>query len=522
MFIVVWGSNCSFNFYDWGGYMSFLKAMFNSVARTFGRILAYALIGMAIYFIASRVNAQPQYRMSDLSNEWGSWTNISIGDTASGSTNITTNWGSYIQIKDTTTMEANKTYNLNISMKIEIQALGDRELFSSIVPYIYNGSTLTEQSLCTISGTKSDSTTSGILAKTTHIYNASINCVGLKGTGYYPYFTIRFRADTNTLISPMKLTVNGYNFQVGSDSTDSINIMNNQNQNTQSIIDADNQNTESIINNQNENTTQVIEALENQNKVCSDYNLYFSANTDNVETGWLNNSGQIDVSLNDYYTTSDYIKITKDKEINMTVSSSGAYFKYCLYDNNKTYISCTSDSNATHQYIPTDDGYLRFAFYKTKSVILTGTYCYDYREKETEQNEEINNNLKAMLTIFSDDTSVSDSSINTALNGIELADDTPMTNILMFPVLIFSYFNSNMSNTCSSVSLGSLYGHEITLPCIDIQSLIGSTLYNIIDLFMLFYMLYNFCHFLIGFFESSSELNNPFEHFFVKGADTNG
>lgn len=492
--------------------MSFLKTMFNSVARTFGRILAYALIGIAIYFIASKVHASPQYRMVDLSDNWTSWANITLDTDYSGSTNITTNWASYIQLKDTTTMEANKTYNYNTSLKITIIGQGDRELFSQITPYIYNGSTLTNVSdKCTISGTKSDSSSSGILTNTTHVYNANINCVGLKGTGYYPYITIQFKANTNTLLTTQKINVSSLSYSVGTDSTDANNIMNNQNQNTQSIIDANNQNTESIINNQNQNTEDITNAINNQYNVCSDYNL--NLNNWNYDEGKLNSSGV--VQTNSTFGTTDFLQVTANNTYTYTRNySTGS--NYCLYDKSYNKLNCTTPASTSVEITPSQDGYLRISFNKSKTNTFTGTYCYNQLEKESEQNEEIVDNLHNMLTLLQSDDSPSENNISSAFGGVNLTDETPFTNLLMFPVLIFSYFSNSMSNTCSPVVLGSLYGHELSLPCLNLPNYLGLTLWNIIDLLFVFYMIYNIAHLFIGILEDISELRSPFLRFFIK------
>lgn len=500
--------------------MSFLKALTNSIARTFGRIIAYALIGIAIYFIGQHfVNAQGQYRMSDLTNSWTNWENISIGTDYGNSTNITTNWGSYIQLKDTTAMESNKTYNFNTSFKITIIGQGDRELFSSIVPYIYNGTTLTDVSdKCSMSGTKSDSTSSGLLPQTTHIYNANINCVGLKGNGYYPYITIRFKANANTLLTTERINVSSWNYSVGTDSTDANNIMNNANQNTQNIINGINDMGDNITNSVEQSTEEITNAIQNQYNVCSNYDI----NKNNIiydrEGAYLNSSGN--QSTNSTFNISGFYKITANKTYTFQKSWTTNSRYYCIYDNDKTLISCTNMNTYTYAqtFTPSQDGYVRFSIMNntTSTFTFTGSYCYNALEKESETNDEINANIKNFLTIFNDDSTPSDSVIQGALNGIDMPDETPFTNLLMFPIVIFSFFSNSMSATCSSVNLGTLYGHTLSLPCLNVANYLGLSLWNIIDLLAMFYMIYNIVHLLIGIFEDISELRSPFLRFFIK------
>lgn len=371
--------------------MSFLKQMINAIARTFGRIIAYAIIAAIIAIVGSKiVGAQGQYRMSDLTNSWTDWENISIGTDYGNSTNITTSWGSYIQLKDTTVMESNKTYNFNTSLKITIIGQGDRELFSSIVPYIYNGTTLTDVSdKCSMSGTKSDSTTSGLLPQTTHIYNANINCVGLKGTGYYPYITIRFKANTNTLLTTERINVSSWNYSVGTDSTDANNIMNNANQNTENIIEANNQNTESIINNQNQNTQEITNAIQNQYNVCSNRTILGNdyIGRENYALG-ENNNEVFDTG----YKITEYINITSNQTYTLSGLRGNAN-SYCLYDENFNY-SCTRYNGETSLTFNSGNyTKIRWTVRNNVNTYLDGTFCYDYREKESEESEKQTNLL---------------------------------------------------------------------------------------------------------------------------------
>lgn len=353
------------------------------------------ILGIAIFIIWSvdHVYAQGQYRMTDMTNSWTNWENISIGDDYGNSTNITTNWNSYIQLKDTTVMESNKTYNFNTSLKITIIGQGDRELFSSIVPYIYNGSTLTDVSdKCSMSGTKSDSTSSGLLPQTTHIYNANINCVGLKGTGYYPYITIRFKANTNTLLTTERINVSSWNYSVGTDSTDANNIMNNANQNATDIINANNQNSESIINNLKEKTQEITNAIQNQYKVCNNDMIYrLNSETDITYNGYLNENGT--EVAHQTWKVSDYYRADGSYTTIINFQSSGALPSICFYTEDKTLISCQKYNNQNTLTIqnPTETYYFKASFNPQYNTTIRTTYCFNALEKESEQLDSILN-----------------------------------------------------------------------------------------------------------------------------------
>ena len=46
---------------------------------------------------------------------------------------------------------------------------------------------------------------------------------------------------------------------------------------------------------------------------------------------------------------------------------------------------------------------------------------------------------------------------------------------------MFQRIINSINGTCSTFNLGSLYGSNLTLPCIDIPSVIGSSLWGVID-----------------------------------------
>lgn len=90
--------------------------------------------------------------------------------------------------------------------------------------------------------------------------------------------------------------------------------------------------------------------------------------------------------------------------------------------------------------------------------------------------EDTNNTLK-------DDTIDSN---NTSSTLDDLSDNLPtnsvISDLLLLPVRLFQNILNSINGSCSSFNLGSLYGSNLTLPCINIESLIGSALWSVIDI----------------------------------------
>lgn len=70
---------------------------------------------------------------------------------------------------------------------------------------------------------------------------------------------------------------------------------------------------------------------------------------------------------------------------------------------------------------------------------------------------------------------------NTDFESPDIDTDTgPISGLLTMPITLARAVNNN-SDSCSAFPLGNLLGTNLTMPCIDLESILGSTLYNIID-----------------------------------------
>lgn len=101
-------------------------------------------------------------------------------------------------------------------------------------------------------------------------------------------------------------------------------------------------------------------------------------------------------------------------------------------------------------------------------------------EKNTEDTkkaiEDTNDTLK--------DDSIDDNNTSSTLE--DLSEDLPtnsvISDLLLLPVRLFQSILNSINGSCSSFNLGSLYGSDLTLPCINIENLIGSNLWSVIDI----------------------------------------
>lgn len=116
--------------------------------------------------------------------------------------------------------------------------------------------------------------------------------------------------------------------------------------------------------------------------------------------------------------------------------------------------------------------------------------------------DETNNTLK--------DDNVDSSKTNDTINNIKhkLASNGSITQLLTLPITLYQSILNSLSGSCSSISLGTLYNHKLDLPCINLQDLLGSTLYNIIDILCCGLFILSFRKKMVDIFNHMSSLND--------------
>lgn len=102
-----------------------------------------------------------------------------------------------------------------------------------------------------------------------------------------------------------------------------------------------------------------------------------------------------------------------------------------------------------------------------------------------QQQEDIKDIQQDTYDYLTDNTnpSVDTNAINSALSSVSYSN--PLDYLLTLPTHLLQKINTVLSqNSCSRVSFGQLYGTELYLPCINFSELLGSNIWNTIDLFV--------------------------------------
>lgn len=130
-------------------------------------------------------------------------------------------------------------------------------------------------------------------------------------------------------------------------------------------------------------------------------------------------------------------------------------------------------------------------------IINQNQQIIDNSKNTTEEQKKTNN-------ILTDDTI--DDNIN--FNYDDLTDESGIQDLLLMPLTLMNAVNTGFNSPCSSFSLGSLYGHDLSLQCFTISDILGSNLSNIIDVIISGMFIYLFSKHLRKVFDRTTNLEN--------------
>lgn len=129
----------------------------------------------------------------------------------------------------------------------------------------------------------------------------------------------------------------------------------------------------------------------------------------------------------------------------------------------------------------------------------------DYKEEL----QNVNSSIQETNDTLTDDT-IDDTNTSSTLE--DLSEDLPtnsvISDLLLLPVRLFQNILNSINGSCSTFNLGSLYGSNLTLPCINIETLIGSTLWSVIDILFCGAFILVIRKKFVDIFENLTELRN--------------
>lgn len=97
-------------------------------------------------------------------------------------------------------------------------------------------------------------------------------------------------------------------------------------------------------------------------------------------------------------------------------------------------------------------------------------------QAQKKSTDDINNSIN--------NSNVDDPSNDISSMNSKLGTNNVISDLLLLPITLFQNVLNSINGTCSPWNLGSLFGTNLVLPCIDLSSLLGSALYGVIDVLL--------------------------------------
>lgn len=193
------------------------------------------------------------------------------------------------------------------------------------------------------------------------------------------------------------------------------------------------------------------------------------------------NKWSVGVGSSDYITFDDKITIYNSSVHDLYSSIYGAYYSDIGFDLNNQE-ALFNDLNQTQQNI-------------------------------LNKQNEINNNINDVKNGVSDiNGSINNDNVDDPSSSInsfkdKIATNGVITQLIGLPVTLFTKVLNSVNGTCSTYNLGSLFGTDLILPCVNIQNYLGTTLWSIIDVLISGLFVYSISRKFIKVFESMSSMN---------------
>lgn len=416
---------------------------FGSVFRTFGRILAYFLVGILVAIIIQKNDLKltdlfgitvvkadtltswstQQGRIQithDGTDSWTSWENIN-GDNSLVLTPTYPVKAIAWRVRATNGMSRENTYTFRFNYKPTPDSINPSSF------YFQNDTTGEQEQNVICSTERFDS---GY-----YWYKCDFTPDTSYTSSQYLYIKINFHL---SYLSEMRMGIRGYEERKSTNAViteQTIDLINNSNENTQEIINNINQANQNLLN-----------GLEQQNQVCKD----IDKNNIEIDNKYLDSNGNLQPSNN--YGITSYIKINEKTKINVITSLNSESAKMCFYNVNKELIQCNAISNSlvgTQITIPTNSSYFRSSIQKVQNK-PTFKIC---KNGDQAVNDTLNNS----------DVSESSNQANSYFNNFN-NNSHGLSSIITAPL---NAINSLTNSSCTPLVLPLPYmeNNNITLPC---------------------------------------------------------
>lgn len=135
---------------------------------------------------------------------------------------------------------------------------------------------------------------------------------------------------------------------------------------------------------------------------------------------------------------------------------------------------------------------------------------------QNKTNEELE---KTNETLTDDNVNISESSITDSSASVS---DSPISDLLILPIKLLNNISNGLQGTCTTFNLGNLFGTDIILPCINLESILGSFLWGLIDSLFCIFLIYNVCMLAIKIWTDVVMMEDVFRDLYKPSSEKKG
>lgn len=170
-----------------------------------------------------------------------------------------------------------------------------------------------------------------------------------------------------------------------------------------------------------------------------------------------------------------------------------------IVDSTNTLTKCTYDNSDIVCPVSNDKTYTKLRFYYYNITALNGMSCkyvilataYVVADSNTQQI--INNNNQNATTINNNITDVNNSINSSDITGNNSSDSITgitssfqssndwLLNIFTLPYTFITAIMNGVSDSCSPISLGTIFDYDLVMPCMNLNSILGNVWTTIVD-----------------------------------------
>lgn len=127
--------------------------------------------------------------------------------------------------------------------------------------------------------------------------------------------------------------------------------------------------------------------------------------------------------------------------------------------------------------------------------------------------------VQGQLTDIDDtlkDDTVDDSSLNIDDKSADLGN-SPVSDLITLPIKLLTNIYDGFSGSCVSYNLGSLFGTDLIFPCINLESILGSFLWGLIDSLCCIFLIYKIAMLFVSMWTKIVTMKDVFTSIYTPG-----